>query len=93
MLKELKKLSLMTSLTESELIYEKMKPWRDLLCAMIQQAVEDARGYKVFKRDDDTLQSKRDYESARSFINSEFFMELTNTLGLPGSKIRKKLIR
>jgi len=83
----------MTSLTEQEITYEKMKPWRDLLCALIQQAVEDAKGYKIFKRDDDTLESKRNYETARAFINSETFIGITNTLGLPGSKIRKKLIR
>lgn len=89
MLKKLK----MTSLTEQEVTYEKLKPWRDLLCALIEQAAEDAKGFRVFKRDDDTADSKRNYETARTFIESKFFIELTDTLGLPGTKIRNKLIK
>ena len=82
----------MTSLTEEELTYEKLKPWRNLLCALIEKAVEDAKGFKTFKRKDAAADSKHNYETARSFIESKFFIELTETLGLPGTKIRKKLI-
>jgi hypothetical protein len=64
---------------------------RRVVCAIIEQAVFDAKSRKTFKRDVTQQMHDRDKECAIQFLNSKWFNLMCNTLQLPSDKIRESV--
>ena len=60
---------------------------RAVACAMIEQAVADAQNRKTYKRNNTKNNRNVDRESAIYFLESAWFEEMCEALGLPGDRI------
>ena len=71
---------------------------RELLCAMIQQAVFDARNDNVYESKSLNEHREMNQRSAIAFLNSPFYADLCEALGeaagvvLPSKKMRQKAL-
>lgn len=71
---------------------------REVLCAMIEQAVFDARNETVYETRSLNDHREINQRSAIAFLNSKFYSELCGALGdaagvvLPAKKIRQKAL-
>jgi hypothetical protein len=71
---------------------------REILCAMIQQAVLDARNETVYETKSLNEHREMNQRSAIAFLNSSFYGDLCEALGdaagvvLPSKKIRQKAL-
>jgi hypothetical protein len=71
---------------------------REVLCAMIEQAVEDAQNETVYKTKSLNEHREMNQRSAIAFLNSTFYGDLCEALGdaagvvLPSKKIRRKAL-
>ena len=71
---------------------------RELLCAMIQQAVFDARNDNVYESKSLNEHREMNQRSAIAFLNSTFYGDLCEALGeaagvvLPSKKMRQKAL-
>ena len=69
---------------------------REILCAMIQQAVFDAKNDNVYESKSLNEHRELNQRSAIAFLNSSFYGDLCEALGdaagvvLPSKKIRRK---
>ena len=69
---------------------------REVLCAMIEQAVEDAQNETVYETKSLNEHREMNQRSAIAFLNSTFYGDLCEALGdaagvvLPSKKIRRK---
>ena len=66
---------------------------RNLLCGMVQQAVEDLRSEKVFISRQLNEHQERDRDSALHFIRSKAFKGICDVLSLPFDKIKTKALK
>ena len=66
---------------------------RNLLCGMVQQAVEDLRSEKVFISRQLNEHQERDRDSALHFIRSKAFQGICDVLSLPADKIKTKALK
>jgi hypothetical protein len=66
---------------------------RNLLCGMVQQAVEDLRSEKVFISRQLNEHQERDRDSALMFIRSKAFQGICDVLAIPADKIKTKALR
>jgi hypothetical protein len=65
---------------------------RNLLCGMIQQAVQDLQSEKVFLSRQLNESQELDRESAIHFIKSKAFQGICDVLALPADKIKTKAL-
>jgi hypothetical protein len=71
---------------------------REILCAMIEQAVEDAQNETVYETKSLNEHRESNQRSAIAFLNSSFYGDLCEALGdaagvvLPSRKIRQKAL-
>lgn len=71
---------------------------REILCAMIEQAVEDAKNDTVYESKSLNEHRELNQRSAIAFLNSRFYGDLCEALGdaagvtLPSKKIRQKAL-
>jgi hypothetical protein len=71
---------------------------REILCAMIEQAVEDAQNDNVYESKSLNEHRELNQRSAIAFLNSRFYGDLCEALGdaagvvLPSKKIRQKAL-
>ena len=66
---------------------------RNLLCGMVQQAVEDLRSEKVFMSKQLNEHQERDRDTALHFIRSKAFQGICDVLSLPADKIKTKALK
>jgi len=66
---------------------------RNLLCGMIEQAVEDLRSEKVFVSKQLNEHQERDRDTALHFIRSKAFQGICDVLSLPADKIKTKALK
>lgn len=66
---------------------------RNICCAMINQAVEDAQSEKVFMCEYKNNEQDINRETAVYFLKSRTFSEMCSALGLPADKIRTRALR
>jgi len=66
---------------------------RNLLCGMIEQAVEDMRSEKVFVSKQMNDLQELDRDTALHFIRSKAFQGICDVLALPADKIKTKALR
>jgi hypothetical protein len=66
---------------------------RNLLCGMVQQAVEDLRSEKVFISRQLNEHQERERDSALHFIRSKAFQGICDVLSLPADKIKTKALK
>ena len=66
---------------------------RNILCGMIEQAVEDMRSEKVFLSRQLNEHQELDRDSALHFIRSKAFQGICDVLALPADKIKTKALR
>jgi hypothetical protein len=79
---------------DNELMYT-----RRLLCAMIKQAVFDAKNDREYVTADNQSERERNQRTAIDFLNSEFYKDLCKALGdcsgigLPADKIKLEALK
>ena len=79
---------------DNELMYT-----RRLLCAMIRQAVFDAKNDREYVTADNQSERERNQRTAIDFLNSEFYKDLCKALGdcsgigLPADKIKLEALK
>jgi hypothetical protein len=66
---------------------------RNLLCGMVQQAVEDLRSEKVFVSKQMNAHQEIDRDTALHFIRSKAFQGICDVLSLPADKIKTKALK
>jgi hypothetical protein len=66
---------------------------RNLLCGMIEQAVEDMRSDKVFLSKQLNDLQELDRDTALHFIRSKAFQGICDVLALPADKIKTKALK
>ena len=66
---------------------------RNLLCGMVQQAVEDLRSEKVFVSKQMNAHQEIDRDTALHFIRSKAFQGICDVLALPADKIKTKALK
>jgi hypothetical protein len=66
---------------------------RNLLCGMIEQAVEDLRSEKVFVSKQMNTHQEIDRDTALHFLRSKAFQGICDVLSLPADKIKTKALR
>ena len=66
---------------------------RNLLCGMIEQAVEDMRSEKVFLSRQLNEHQELDRDSALHFIRSKAFQGICDVLSLPADKIKTQALK
>jgi len=66
---------------------------RNLLCGMIEQAVEDKRSEKVFLSRQLNEHQELDRDSALHFIRSKAFQGICDVLSLPADKIKTQALK
>ena len=66
---------------------------RNLLCGMVQQAVEDLRSEKVFMSKQLNAHQEIDRDTALHFIRSKAFQGICDVLSLPADKIKTKALK
>ena len=80
-------------------LQDDLMPTRMLLCAMIEQAVFDAKNDRPYMRKYKQYQREFDQNTAIAFLNSEFYCDLCRALGdcsqigLPADKIRLEALK
>lgn len=76
----------MSQKTENELLFT-----REVLCAMIELSIHDARKdcSKFLRQNTKNTQEKHQIDAIH-FIKSDGFKDICNALGLPADKFRKK---
>jgi hypothetical protein len=76
----------MSQKTENELLFT-----REVLCAMIELAIDDARkDYSKFLRENTKNNQQKNQLDAIHFIRSKGFEDICNALGLAADKFRLK---
>jgi hypothetical protein len=66
---------------------------RNILCGMIEQAVQDLRSEKVFMSKQLNEHQERDRDTALHFIRSKAFQGICDVLSLPADKIKTKALK
>lgn len=66
---------------------------RNILCGMIEQAVEDMRSEKVFLSKQLNDLQELDRDTALHFIRSRAFQGICDVLALPADKIKTKALK
>ena len=66
---------------------------RNILCGIIEQAVEDLRSEKVFLSRQLNEHQEIDRDTALHFIRSRAFQGICDVLALPADKIKTKALR
>jgi hypothetical protein len=66
---------------------------RNILCGMVQQAVEDLRSEKVFVSKQMNAHQEIDRDTALHFIRSKAFQGICDVLALPADKIKTKALK
>ena len=66
---------------------------RNILCGMIEQAVEDMRSEKVFLSKQLNDLQELDRDTALHFIRSKAFQGICDVLALPADKIKTKALK
>ena len=66
---------------------------RNILCGMIEQAVEDMRSEKVFVSKQMNDLQELDRDTALHFIRSKAFQGICDVLALPADKIKTKALK
>jgi len=66
---------------------------RNILCGMVQQAVQDLRSEKVFVSKQMNAHQEIDRDTALHFIRSKAFQGICDVLALPADKIKTKALK
>ena len=66
---------------------------RNILCGMVEQAVEDLRSEKVFVSKQMNAHQEIDRDTALHFIRSKAFQGICDVLALPADKIKTKALK
>ena len=66
---------------------------RNILCGMIEQAVDDMRSEKVFLSRQLNEHQELDRDSALHFIRSKAFQGICDVLSLPADKIKTQALK
>ena len=66
---------------------------RNVLCAMIQQAVVDLKSDTIYEKVNTQSHADQNRRSAKYFLQSDFFTALCDTLGLPACKIKREALK
>jgi len=80
-------------MTEAELHDAECQFTRNILCGIIEQAVEDLRSEKVFMSKQLNEHQERDRDTALHFIRSKAFQGICDVLSLPADKIKTKALK
>ena len=66
---------------------------RNILCGIIEQAVEDLRSEKVFVSKQMNAHQEIDRDTALHFIRSKAFQGICDVLSLPSDKIKTQALK
>jgi len=80
-------------MTDEELHDAEIMFTRNILCGMIEQAVEDMRSEKVFLSKQLNDLQELDRDTALHFIRSKAFQGICDVLSLPADKIKTKALK
>lgn len=68
------------------------EPYRELLCGMVQQAFEDAKNDRSYKRANTANIRDTNLASAIYFFKSRCYTEICDALGIDGERIKQKAL-
>jgi hypothetical protein len=68
------------------------EPYRELLCGMVQQAYEDAKNDRSYKRANTANIRDTNTASAIYFFKSRCYTEICDALGIDGERIKRKAL-